>query len=79
MYQYLYDILLVMLYDRERGGGKIINQDMEINRDIESLVINYVVITVENQIMEINRDMEIKQDIKLSKGQKSRIRKLNTT
>ena len=30
---------------------------MEINRDIESLVINYVVITVENQIMEINRDM----------------------
>ena len=68
-----------MLYGRERGGGKIINQDMEINRDIESLVINYVVITVENQIMEINRDMEIKQDIKLSKGQKSRIRKLNTT
>ena len=68
-----------MLYDRERGGGKIINQDMEINRDIESLVINYVVITVENQIMEINRDMEIKQDIKLSKGQKSTIRKLNTT
>ena len=68
-----------MLYDRERGGGKIINQDTEINRDIESLVINYVVITVENQIMEINRDMEIKQDIKLSKGQKYRIRKLNTT
>ena len=52
---------------------------MEINQDIESLVIRYVVITVENQIMEINRDMEIKQDIKLSKGQKSRIGKLNTT
>ena len=62
-----------------QGEKKTINQDMEINRDIESLVINYVVITVENQIMEINRDMEIKQDIKLSKGQKYRIRKLNTT